>query len=250
MTTVSDILNEAWKKSGVLGLGQTMTGDDTVSGIGDLNDMLSQWATQRWMNWGLQEANITSLGSTSGYTVGPGGQINLSYTPTRIEYGFQRQLVSSGLNVDTPFEIIPSKEEYSRLSLKSLSSFGLYAFYDTSTFPLATLKLYPWPQATIYGIFIGIKTGFPSFQMSSLSIVLDTVMPPHYFPAMKFNLARRFRQAYGKGLRPDPELNILARDSLSVVKNSNLQIPELVMPKTLIIQSSGYNILSDQFGNA
>ena len=54
---------------------------------------------------------------------------------------------------------------------------------------------------------------------------------------------------YGKGLQPDIELNNSARNSLDVVKNSNLQIPELVMPRSLITMSSGYNILSDQFGN-
>jgi hypothetical protein len=64
---------------------------------------------------------------------------------------------------------------------------------------------------------------------------------------MKFNLAKRYRQAYGKGLRPDPELNALAKSSLDIVKQSNLQVPELVMPKVLIRQTSGYNILSDQF---
>lgn len=247
MTTVNDVITEAWKKSGVLGQGQSMTGDDTVSGLADLNDMLSQWATQRFMNWGLQEQHITSSGTTAGYTVGNGGQFNTGFTPTRLEYVFQRQIVVSGLNVDTPFEVIPSREEYSRLSLKALQSFGLYAFLDTSTFPLATLLLYPWPQASIYAIYIGVKTGFPKFALSSFGTVLDNVMPAHYFPAIKFNLAKRFRQAYGKGLRPDPELNALARSSLDIVKQSNLQIPELVLPQVLIRRSSGYNILSDQF---
>lgn len=250
MTTVNDVITEAWKKSGVLGLGQTMDGDDTVSALQDLNDMLSQWATKRFMNWGIQEQSVVSLGTTTGYTVGNGGQFNTGFTPTRIEYAFQRQLVTTGLNVDTPIDILPSKEEYSRLSLKSLQSFALYGFYDTSTFPLAKLFIYPWPQASIYAIFIGVKTGFPLFTMSSLSTVLDNVMPPHYFPAMKFNLAKRFRQAYGKGLRPDGELNALARDSLDTIKQANTQVPELIMPRTLIIQSSGYNILSDQFGNS
>lgn len=249
MTTVADVINEAWRKAGLLGGGQTMSGDDTVSAVADFNDLIAQWQTQRWMTWGLQELSIASSGSTTGYTVGPGGQLDPGFTPTRLEYVFQRQLVTAGLNVDTPFEIIPSREEYSRLSLKSLQSFGLYAFLDTSTFPLAKLFLYPWPNPTIYAIFIGVKTEIaPVFTAATLGSVLT--IPGHYIAAIKFNLAERFRQAYGKGLRPDPELSKLARSSLAIVKQSNLQIPELVMPKVLIIQSSGYNILSDQFGNS
>ena len=56
MTTVSDVINEAWMKSGVLGLGQTMDGGDLVSAVSDFNDMVGQWQTQRWMTWGLQES--------------------------------------------------------------------------------------------------------------------------------------------------------------------------------------------------
>jgi hypothetical protein len=247
MTTLNDVITEAWRKSGVLGLGQSMTGDDTVSAVQDFNDMVAQWQTQRWMTWGLQELSINSAGTTTGYTVGPGGQLDPGFTPTRLEYAFQRQIVTSGLNVDTPFEIIPSREEYARLSLKTLQSFGLYAFLDTSTFPLAKLLLYPWPQATLYSIFIGVKAQLPVFTVQQLGSTLS--IPAHYISALKFNLAKRYRQAYGKGLRPDQELNGLARSSLDIVKQSNLQVPELVMPKVLVRQTSGYNILSDQFGS-
>lgn len=249
MTTVNDVITEGLKKSGVLGDGQSATGDMMVSALADFNDMIGQWQTQRWLTWGLQELSINSSGTTNGYTVGPGGQLDPGFTPTRLEYVFQRQIQTAGLNVDTPFEIIPAREEYSRLTLKSLQSFGLYAFLDTSSFPLAKLLLYPWPQATIYSIFIGVKSEIaPVFTAATVGTTLN--IPTQYIAALKFNLARRYRQAYGKGLRPDPELNMMARESLSIIKNANLQVPELVMPKVLIVQSSGYNILSDQFGQS
>lgn len=247
-TTVYDVISEAAKMSGVEGLGQTLTGEDLVTCLATFNDMTAQWQTMRWMNWGLQELSIISSGTTNGYTVGPGGQLDPGFTPTRLEYVYQRQIQTAGLNVDTPFEIIPAREEYSRLTLKSLQSFGLYAFLDTSSYPLAKLLLYPWPQATIYSIFIGVKSQLPTFTAQQLQSILQ--IPQHYIAALKYNLAKRYRQAFGKGTRPDVELNNLARESLAVVKNANLQVPELVMPKVLIIQSSGYNILSDQFGNA
>lgn len=245
MTTVNDVLNEAFRKSGVLGLGQTMDGGDIVSGLADFNDMVSQWNTMRWMVWDLVTLGYIST-ATSPLTVGNGGNFNVAVAPNRIESAFQRQIVTTGLNVDTPIEIIPSREEYNRLSLKQLQSFGLYAFYDNS-YPMGNLYLYPIPNASIYEIFISIKNAIPVYTTATLATVLPT--PAHYIAALKFNLAKRFRQAYGKGLRPDPELNALAQSALEIVKQSNLQIPELVMPRTLIIQSSGYNILSDQFGN-
>ena len=245
MATVNEVITEAWKKSGVLGLGQTMDGDDLVSAVSDFNDMVSQWNTKRFLVWDLVDLSFTST-ATSPLTVGPGGNFNVAVPPTRIEAAYQRQLVTAGLNVDTPIEILPSYEEFSRLSLKQLTSFGLYAFYD-SAYPIGNLWLYPIPQAAIYQIHILIKNAIPVFTVATVGSQLN--IPAHYIAALKFNLAKRFRQAYGKGLRPDAELNALARDSLDTIKQANLQVPELVMPRTLIIQSSGYNILSDQFGN-
>jgi hypothetical protein len=245
MTTVADVLNESFKKSGVLGLGQAMDGGDMVSGLADFNDMIAQWNTQRWMTWDLLTLGYVSTGANS-YTVGPAGNFSVAVRPDRIESAFQRQLIASGLNVDTPLEVIPSREEYNRLSLKGLVSFGQYVFLDSS-YPTATLYLYPIPNASIYEIFISIKNAIPFYTIQNIGTALS--IPPQYIAALKFNLAKRFRQAYGKGLRPDMELNALARSSLDIVKQSNLQIPELVMPNALI-KSSGYNILSDQFGSS
>jgi hypothetical protein len=246
MTTVSDVINEAWRKAGLLGLGQSMTGDDQVSGLSDFNDMIAQWNSQRWMTWDLVTIGYISTGASS-YTVGPSGNFNVAVRPDRIESAFLRQLVVSGLNVDTPIEIIPSREEYNRLSLKGLISFTIYAYYDNS-YPTGTVYFYPSPNAVAYQVWLSFKNAIPVYTMQTIASALS--IPPQYIAAIKFNLAKRFRQAYGKGLRPDPELNALARSSLDIVKQSNLQIPELIMPKVLIIQSSGYNILSDTFGQA
>jgi len=110
---------------------------------------------------------------------------------------------------------------------------------------LATLKLYPIPNATIYEIHILTKTAIPVFTVATIGSTLN--LQPHYIPAMKWNLASRLRASYGK--QPSPLIEKFAKSSLDIVKQSNLQIPELVMPK-MLVKSSGYNILSDQFGGS
>lgn len=243
MTTGRDVLTYALKKAGITGQGRTASATDITDALADLNDMVGQWNTNRWMVWNLVDISITATGALF-YTVGPGGDFDVNPRPNRLEAAFQRQPVVGGLPIDTPLEIIPSQEEYSRLSLKSLQSFGLYVFLDTS-YPLAILRPYPVPNANLYEIHLIMKNVVPT-------ITVDTDMaalPLMYIPAMKFNLARRLRQAYGKGKTPDAELNSLAESSLQTIKDANLQIPELVMPKVLRVQSSGYNIFNDQFGN-
>lgn len=242
MTTGLDVVEYALKKAGVLGVGQTASSTDANDGINDLNDMLAQWNTKRWMIWDLLDLSFISTG-VNNYTVGPSGNFNVARRPERLESAYQRQLIVGGLPIDTPIQIIPSYEQYSRITTKTLVSFGLYCYLQ-ATWPTAHLLLYPIPNATMYEIHIVLKDVLPVIALNTSL----TGFPDHYIPAMKYNLAKRMRQAYGKGRTPDMELNALARDALDTVKQSNLQVPELVMPRTLITMSSGYNILSDQFG--
>lgn len=243
--TGTDIVTYALKKAGILGIGRNASAQDTTDALADLNDMIAEWNTQRWMIWDLLVPGVVSDGRTTFYTVGPGGDFNVARRPDRLESGYLRQLVQSGLNVDTPVTIIPSAEEYDRLSLKQLTSFSLYAFLDSS-WPLGKIYIYPWPNASQYELFFRMKNVLPNV----VSYTDLSVLPDHYISALKFNLARRLRQAYGKGMAPDVELNNLARNSLEVVKSSNIQIPELVMPKVLTMMSSTYNILSDQWSGS
>jgi hypothetical protein len=241
----ADIVNFALKKAGILGVGRAASATDSSDALADLNDMLSEWAQQRWMNWSLLDVGFVSTGGTGGYTVGPAGNYAVTPRPNRIEAAYVRQLVNSGLPVDTPLRVIEAREEFSRLALKTLVSFPRYVFLDT-VFPTATLNIYPWPSAAIYEVHIILKNTQP---IIALATNLSAIVPAHYLPAMKFNLARRLRQAYGKGMKPDEELNRLAKNALDVVKQSNLQIPELVMPAALVAGGgSGYNIYSDSFG--
>lgn len=243
MTTCRDILTFALKKAGVTGMGRNPSAAMTTDALADFQDMIAQWQTNRWLVWNLLDLGVTSTGLND-YTVGPGGQFNCNPAPTRLEYAFQRQIVNTGLPVDTPMEVITAREQYDAISLKSLVAFGLYVFLDTA-WPMSTLKVYPIPNANIYEIHIVLKNTLPVFGFNTDM----SAVPPHYIAAFKFNLARIIRQAYGKGRTPDPELNLMAQKSLEVITQANIQVPELVMPKTLIIQSSGYNILNDQFGN-
>lgn len=242
MTTGADVIVTALKKSGVTGQGRTPSADDSQDALSDLNDMLAEWNTQRWMIWHLLDLAKVSTGQTTPYTVGPNGDYNVARRPDRIESAFLRQLVSTGLNTDTTITMIPAWEEYAQITLKKLQSFSLYGFLDSS-WPLGNLYIYPWPQAARYEFHIQLKDVLP---IIDLTTDLSTI-PDHYVSAMKFNLSRRLRQAYGKGLAPDPELNNLARNSLDVVKQSNISVPELRIPKVLIRVSSSYNILSDAF---
>lgn len=247
MTTGLDIVKQALYKAGITGRGITPNNADTSDALADLNDMLGQWRTQSLMVWDKLNTGFVGDGRTTPYSVGPGGDYNMTPRPNRIYSAFVRQLQNTGnLFVDTPLRVIDAREEYDRINTKNLVSFPEAVFLDTAM-PLGQLYVYPWPGPGNgqYAVYITTKGSMPV-------ITLATDMsgfPDGYVPCMKFNLARRLRQAYGRGLKPDPELIRLANDSIDVVMQANIQLPEMGMPPSLLQRGSGYNIFSDQFGN-
>lgn len=237
MTTPKEIVVQALKKAGALGVGQTPLAEDTNDAFDDLQDMLGQWQRKRWLIWHLVDYAFTSTGAQS-YTVGPGGNFNINPRPDKIESAFFRQQVVSQPNqIDYQLQIIPDRETYNRIALKQLTTFPQYLFYD-SAFPTGLAYPWPLPLASIYEIHLTVKETLSQFTSLSQTISL----PLEYMAALKFNLAIRLRQAYS--LPPDPVLVGLAKDSLNVIRNANTQISRLQVP-TDLIRPGLYNVFSD-----
>ena len=243
--TAGSIVLTAFKKAGLVGDGQQMSGTQIDDGLTDFGDMLALWNEKRWLVWHLIDFAKISDGRQVPYSVGPLGDFGMNPRPSRIESAFVRQLNTGSFHVDTPLSVVQSYEEWSRLGLKTLISYPKYIFLDTA-FPLGLLHLYPWPNAGIYEIHIVVKDVFPISLTSPTSFAN---YPPVTMPCMKFNLARWFRQAYGKGLRPDIELNNMANDTLETIRQAQVQVPELNMPRLLVASQNPYNIYSDQNTN-
>lgn len=244
MTVAQDIVRQALKKSGIIGEGQTPSSESLSDGLADLNDMVSQWLTKRWMIFHMDDIGFAADGRVAPYTIGPGGDFNVTRRPDRIEAAYLRQFTNgSALPVDTPLKVWAAREQYAMASLKSqFVSYPSGVFLDPK-WPVGDLYVYPWPSAgqqyELHLVFKGSYSGYPFAASTNVD-----VLPSHYIPAMKFCLARRFRQGYGKGMKPDPELIKLASDALNTVKNSNLAIPDLQMDPA--IGGGGvYNIYSD-----
>lgn len=237
MTTPSDIILQALKKSGVLGAGQNASPTDFNDAFLDLNDMLAMWQRQRWLVWHLSTFSITSTGAQS-YTIGPGGDFD-TRRPDRLESAYLRQIITSQPNVvDYPLEIIESREDYNRIALKTLGTFPRYIFYDAA-YPMGIIYPWPIPQPSTYQVFISIKQNIGQFTSLNETIL----MPPEYIGAMKFNLAVRLREAYQ--LAPREMLSNIALATLNVIRGANAQIARLQMPDDLVTNGN-YNIFSDQ----
>ena len=237
MTTVANLIDLAFRDSGVLGVGQTAQAQDTTDALRRLNQMISQWQIRRWLVYHLIDSSVACDGSTY-YTVGSGGQINIQ-RPDKLEYAFIRQTVSSSPNqIDWPLEILTAYEDYARIEIKGLAAApSSYLFYD-SGYPLG--KIYPWPLPNSqYSVHILTKAVLQAFATTADTVLL----PPEYEDVIYLNLALRLRMAYR--LTADPVLTGLAKAALNTIRMANFQIRRLRMPRS-VVGGPAYNIYSDR----
>lgn len=235
MTTPLALITRALKKSGVLGVGQTPQTEDTNDAFDDMNDMIAEWNTRRWLVYNLVDTALTSTGAQS-YTVGPGQNFSIP-RPDRLEAAFVRQYVGVQ-GTDYPLKLIEAHEDYNRITLKSLSTLPSNVFYD-SGFPTGTIYFYPVPTASIYELHILTKNVLTAFTSLTQSILL----PPEYNSALLYNLALRLRISYQLG--PDESVSRLAKSTLNNIKNANTQMPRLRMPPAIGGRGNRYSIYSD-----
>ncbi len=217
--TPRDLCVRALKRSGALGVGQTPLAEDINDAFATLNDMVGQWAQKRWLVYHLVDLAFVGTGN-SGYTIGPGGFVNVS-RPDRIESAFVR-LITPGVGVDYPLEVIEAREDWNSIALKGQAGFPTAIFYD-SDYPTGTLYVTPVPSSQ-YQIHLSVKQPITAFTNLSSQVNL----PPEYNEALLYNLAVRLYADYG--LPPRADVVALAKAALQTIRNSNTQIATLRMP--------------------
>lgn len=241
VTTPADIIRLVLKDTGVLGVGQTASAEDTNDCFDTLNMMIGEWASRRWLLYRTETYNVVSTGAQF-YTIGPGGDIDTGtqQRPDRLEDGnFFRQITAaqSPNQIDYPLSLLESKEDYNRIGLKQLATIPQFVFYDP-IYPLG--KIYPWPviPTTLYELHVLVK-----FQITQFANLADSInLPSQYYAALRYNLAARVRPMYQ--LPPDPQVIAMATDALDNIRNMNAAIPRLRMP-TGIGRGTKYNVFSD-----
>lgn len=232
--TPVDLIALALKTAGVIGVGQTPDASDTFDVFIMLNAMISQWNRQRWLIYTLEDFAVKSTGELS-YTVGIGGQFNVPRTD-QIETAYCRMLNGSPNNpFDFPLNQIHSREDYSAITLKSMTSFP-HSYYFDSDYPMGQLFVWPVPAANQFEIHIVIKDWIQQFP--SLTTPID--LPPEYQEALLWNLSVRIRPMFQ--LPPDPSIVALAKASLNVIRQANAQVPTLRLPAEILNAKSGHDV--------
>lgn len=236
MTTALDLIKLALKDLGAHGIGQTVGPEDAADALATLNQMLGQWQGERLSIYHEIDVAKQATGATS-YTIGTGGDFNTP-RPTDIKAAFVR-LKSGATPVDYPVQIIRSREDYDRITVKNLQTMPDAVFYD-SAYPLGNLYWYPVPTAQ-YELHVTVLDALPQFATPSDAINL----PPEYLAAIRYNLACYLAPSYQ--IEPTNALGKLAMNAKRAIKRMNAQIPAMTMPSGLTGLGGRYNIVSDGY---
>ena len=235
--TALDIINEAFRDVGIKGTGRNLTAEDISTGLRRLNWLISQWNQKKIFIYHMVELSLTSTGALS-YTCGPGGDFPFVDAPRKMDSAFVR-LINSGIPVDRSLGIIQSKEDYDRISLKSMGTIPSWVYLDEN-FPVATVYFWPVPVANIYELHISVPMVLATFPTPATAVSL----PPEYFAALQYALALRICSAYR--IEASKELIFLARDAENTLVKANYKQQLLRMPQGLV-RDGVYNIYTDSF---
>lgn len=223
ISTTGDMIAFALRASGILGVGQTASAEDATTGLQLLVDLVAEWQRRRWLVYALQEVSVPSSTGAQFYTIGPGQDFDCA-RPASIKAAYVRILTGATPNlVDTPVEIVASREEYAMISVKTLETIPAIVFYDTQ-WPIGRVYWWPVPPGGMYGLYLEVQAPLPAYG----SLVDPLNVPPEYYEAIRWALAVRMQLSYG--LQPPPGHVAAMNQALQVLRAANAQIPQLAIP--------------------
>jgi len=215
MTTAYDIIHGALRKIGAIAVGETLSADDSTTGLEQLNALLDLWSTEHLAVFNNAEYVLQLQAGKASYTVGTGADFDMP-RPLRLSGAYTR-LQPTGTTVDYPCTEVDFSR-YSRIGIKNQPGPWPKVMYFNTSYPLAELIFWPVPsQNAEFHLWVDMV-------FSQFTDITDTVtLPQGYLLALQTNLAVLMAPEYGT--QPAPELVEQARMSKKAIKALNATPP-------------------------
>ena len=188
MPTALALITDAAGLAGILGVGETMTADESADSLRLLNDVLDLWSTGDL--WNTVNTTLQTIAGQATYTIGPLGQWD-TVRPVRIAGAY-----CTYNGVDFPLRLI-DQAEYNGISIKSQRQPIIERLLYVNEVPLGYVTLWPVPSMAI-PITLSIENVASS--VTGLTTVIS--LPPGAGLAIKCELAALMAIKYGRELPP------------------------------------------------
>lgn len=210
--TPIDLITRALRTAGVYGQNEIVSAADLSDSFAVLNEMLDSWSTARLYVYQLQTDTLTSTGGKQVYTMGVGGDFNVT-RPTQVS-----SVVYTSGGVD--YTLLPmDRKDFNDISFKAQNGIPAVFDYETS-YPLG--KLYLWPIPNDGGT---IKVDSPQQLTQFATPTTDVKFPPGYQTAIRLSLAIELAQEFRMPVAN--ELSVRAGRALRRIRRLNFTTPAL-----------------------
>ena len=214
MTTALDLITLSLKDIGVLGESETPSAEMAADSLTTLNQMLAMWQVDNLYIYAQTATTFAPSGALS-YTVGTTGTVAID-RPASIDAAYY----NDG-STDREIELLPTFEEYQRISSKTQDGTPRFAYYQPS-YPLGVLYLYPQPASGTVKLLSKVK--LPTYSATADALTI----PPELEMAVRYSLDEHLSIAMSAQLRPD--IAAMAQKTRKLMKRSNLRLKELDLP--------------------
>lgn len=239
MTTVSTMIKDAAIALGYLGRNETMSAQDINDALRLFNRMLDSWSTESLLSYVMTQRSFPTVFMKQSYTIGTGGDINAT-RPYDIQDAYIRDL--NGL--DYGMKVVTQKQ-WDDIGQKTITSQIPDTLYYESTYPLATVWIFPIPLIAGYTVYY--RSTLNQVDASALTDVIT--MPVGYELAYTLNLAINMMSNGFPCMLNEPALQILigsANQAKGNIKRSNIKEIVAEYDQSIVSRSNAsYNIYSD-----
>lgn len=225
MTTATQLITRSMRLMRAIGVTDTPPAEEINDGLVALNNLLDSLWNERLMVYTHTESTFALTAGDGAYTIGTGGDINVS-RPIDIRSAYVRYGT-----VDYQLEQL-ADEDYEGIPIKNISGIPSRYYYEQS-FPLGTLHLFPYPVGAMT-LYYSVPKRLESFA----TVNEDVDLPPGYEDMLAYQLAVHYAPEYG--MEPSPTVVAMARDKKAILKRKNTRQPMMKVDSALT-GGAGYN---------
>lgn len=236
--TARSITQDSLEQIKVYPPGVALDAADGNRGLRELNDMLDEWSNESLACYANVEQSFTLQIGKNSYTIGAGGDINLT-RPLAINTGKGGAYLVDTNSNRYGMNVIEQDQWNQIGQLTKTSDLPDTLFYDPQ-YPLGIINIFPTPSAA-YTVKLDSRLQLTDFATLDAAVNL----PPGYKSAIKNNLTVRLWPFYKQGDPPGWLIN-LAQESLGKVKRTNIRQSPAVYDSAIVSKgTSSYNIYLD-----
>jgi len=208
MATVQDVIKRSLRIIGAIDALEAPTSKENSDAMDVLNSLIDSWRNTSLMVYSFKDIVTALQAGKSGYTIGPGGDID-DIRPVRLHAA---RLTLN--DVDYEMDVI-TVDGYNDIPAKQTESTLPGLLYYMPSFPLGTIKISQVPSQDV-ALTLTVWTPLEEYS----SFVADLNLPPGYRRMMEYCLADELASEYGKVMPPDALMK--KAEAVAQVKRTNM----------------------------